>query len=136
MRDELFRYRKRKKVSLDGSIAGAPYNSFRRSRRHVSGMPHRSGSPGYHHGSYTPGNPRGYRPSLNAPSVDWDEYDSYKPAEMHHVPAKNNTRTPHSFGSDNQQVPGLMPVPQDDLTLLNCQLMLSTKMILRFMTLI
>lgn len=74
MRNELFRYRKRKNASLDGSIPGVPYNSFARSRRHVSGMPHRPGFPGYHHDPYMPDNPGGYRPGLNAPAIQAEEY--------------------------------------------------------------
>ena len=74
MREELFKYRKRKKVSLDGSVSGVPYTHFRRSRRHVSGMPHIPGHSGYSHGSYMSGSPREYRPSLNAPSAQSEDY--------------------------------------------------------------
>ena len=74
MREELFKYRKRKKVSLDGSVPGVPYTHFRRSRRHVSGMPHIPGRPGYSNGLYMSGSPREYRPSLNAPSAQSEDY--------------------------------------------------------------
>jgi hypothetical protein len=118
MRDELFRYRKRKNISLDGSLPGIPQNNFTASRRHVSGMPHRSGSPGYHHSQYIPDSPREYRPSLNAPSIDWDEYNTNEQAGMHHVPARNNIQTyPPLPDIDERQIPGLLSVPQDDMTL-------------------
>ena len=116
MRNELFKYRKRKNISLDGSVPGAPYNPLRRSRRYVSGMPYRPGSSGSPHDSYMGNNPREYRPSLNAPSVDWNEYDAYKPAGMHPVRTNKNLHTPNSFDFDGQPIPGRLTVPRDDLT--------------------
>ena len=96
---ELFKYRKRKRISLDGTIAGQtagiyigglhhvrpPYTSFGRSRRHVSGMPYLPGRPGYHHDMYMSGMPRAYHPSLNAPAVQETEYEPYAPFGMPHV---------------------------------------------------
>ena len=73
MRDELFKYRKRKKRSFDGSTPGVPYSSYRRSRRYVSGLPYGPlGSA--HHDLYNWGIPREYHPNLNAPAAQSEEY--------------------------------------------------------------
>jgi hypothetical protein len=64
------------------------------------------------------GNPGEYRPSLNAPSVEWDEYEAYEQAGMSHVPVENNMPVPPQMPDiDNQRIPGLLPVPQDDMPL-------------------
>ena len=92
--NELFRYRKRSKRSLDGSAPGAPYARFRRSLRPVSGMPYvpRQGSP--HHDIYNWGQPRQYHPNIHAPAAQSDEYHTDPDWESHIVP---HSHQPHLF---------------------------------------
>jgi hypothetical protein len=115
MRDELFKYRKRKRRSIDGSVPGAPYVGYSRSRRPVSGVPYQSRGPGYHHDLYMWGSPGEYRPSLNAPAVQETEYDPYEPVNLHHIPRHNNPKLPHD--DIDQGIPIPSSIPEDDLTL-------------------
>ncbi len=117
MRDELFKYRKRRRRSIDGSVPGAPYVGYSRSRRPVSGVPHQSRGPGYHHDLYMWGSPGEYRPSLNAPAVQETEYDPYEPSDLHRIPRPNKPRLPHDMDDTDQDVPIPSSFPQDDLTL-------------------
>ena len=116
MRQGLFKYRKRKKVSLDGSVPGVPYTNYSRSRKHVSGMPYRPGSSGYRHNSYMGAMPQKYRPSLNAPAVRETEYDPYVPSEMPFTPRTGSPRLPHDFSNENHEMPLPFSLPADDLT--------------------
>ena len=117
MRDGLFKYLKRKKVSLDGSVPGVPYTNYSRSRKYVSGMPYRPGSPGYHHDSYMGAMPQEYHPSLNAPAVRETEYDPYEPSEMFFTPRPGNPGLPHDFDNKNHhETPLPFSLPADDLT--------------------
>ena len=113
---ELFKYRKRKQISLGGSVPGVPYAGFARSRRHVSGMPYTPGRPGYHHDIYMSGMPRAYHPSLNASAVQETEYDPYEPMGRPHV--SRSSFQPHHLPRSNQQIPGGISVPDDDLALI------------------
>ena len=115
MRNELFKYRKRKKVSLDGSVPGIPHSSFGRSRRHVSGMPYRPGSSGYNHGSYTGGIPRAYNPRLNSPGVDWGEYNSHESSHTSFARTPPIRTGPSHNLTGN--MPGMLNVPTDDLAM-------------------
>ena len=74
MRDELFKYRKRKSRSIDGSGSGVPYTSYSKSRRHVSGLPYVPRGSGHHHDLYNLDTPSEYDPNLNAPAVQPEEY--------------------------------------------------------------
>jgi len=84
---ELFRYRRRKRASLDGSVPGLPQEHFHKSRRPVSGTPYVPKQRGYHHDLYNWGLPGEYHPNVNAPSVQMDEYDpeweSHRIAHQH-----------------------------------------------------
>ena len=73
LRDELFKYRKRKKGSIDGTVPGVPYQRYRRSTTPALGSRPR-GSGGYHHDDYLDDIPSKYRPNMFSPAVDWDEY--------------------------------------------------------------
>ncbi|MBN2270504.1 MAG: hypothetical protein JXN61_07815 [Sedimentisphaerales bacterium] len=117
MRDELFKYRKRKRKLIDGSVPGAPYVPYRRSRRPVSGLPYVSRGPGYHHDLYMWGNPRDYTPSLNAPAVQETEYDPYEPLDLPRIPRAGNPKLPHDIDDVGQDMPTPSYIPQDDLTL-------------------
>ena len=128
MRNELFKYRKRKKVSLDGSVPGVPHSSFGRSRKHVSGMPYMPGSAGYNHSSYTGSMHREYHPRLNSPGVDWTEYNSH---ESSHI---SFARTPpirtgpsHNFNRNASEMDGMLSIPTDDLPLDELWLMATGK---------
>ena len=115
MRNELFKYRKRKNISLDGSIPGVPYTPLRRSRRHVSGMPYRPSSSNYHHRSYMGNMPREYHPRLNSPGVGWSEYDSHESSHISFARTPPiRTGSSHNF---SRNAPGMLSVPTDDLAL-------------------
>ena len=86
LRDELFKYRKRKKRSINGSMPGVPYSSYRRSRRYVSGLSYVPRGPNHHHNLYNWGVPRKYRPNLNAPAVQSEEYWPNENWESHMIP--------------------------------------------------
>lgn len=122
MRDELFRYRKRRKSSIDGSMPGVPYASYRRSRRYVSGSPYGPRQPAHDHDLYNWGVPREYHPNMNAPSVDWTEYDPYEPFDIGHISKPDNPRPPRGFKNSNQEIPKLPP-SSDDLPLIEQFLM-------------
>ena len=115
MRDELFKYRKRKR-STNGSVPGVPYTDYRKSRHYVSGLPFVPRGPGFHHDLYNWGNPSKYHPNWNAPSVDWTEYDPYEPLDFGHVPMHDNPRSPRGFKNSNLEIPKF-PTSTDDLTL-------------------
>ena len=84
MQNELFKYRKRKKGSIDGSVAGVPYSRYRRmttppfgSSVRVSGVPH---------DLYLDDFPQEYRPSIHSPAVRQNEYiqeDEWEPVAGH-----------------------------------------------------
>lgn len=114
---ELFKYRKRKQISLGGSVPGVPYAGFGRSRRHVSGMPYTPGRPGYHHDLYMSGTPQAYHPSLNAPAVQETEYDPYEPMGRRHV-SRSSFQPRHLPRHNSQHMPNGMSVPDDDLALI------------------
>lgn len=116
MRNELFKYRKRKSRSIDGSVAGAPYVRYSRSRRPVSGLPYGSRGPGYHHDLYMWGSPREYHPNLNAPAVQETEYEPYEPLDLHHIQRAGNPRLPHDVNDVGQDMPFPSCIPEDDLT--------------------
>jgi hypothetical protein len=116
VRDELFKYRKRKKKPIDGSVPGIPYARYRKSRRYVSGLPYVPRGPKNNHNPYNWGIPGGYHPRLNAPSVDWTEYDSYEPLHVGRIPKHNHPRSTHDFDDGSQQMPIPPSLPQDDLT--------------------
>ena len=118
MRDELFKYLKRKKRAIDGSVAGVRYNSYRKSRRHVSGLPYVPRGSSHHHDLYNWGLPREYHPRLNSPSVDWTGYNSHESSQI------SFARTPpirtgpsHNFNRNASEMAGMLSIPSDDLAL-------------------
>jgi len=86
MRDELSKYRRRKRRPMDGSVPGAPYVGYRRSRRYVSGLPYVPRRPSHHHNLYNWGVPREYHPNLNAPAAQSEEYWPNENWESHMLP--------------------------------------------------
>jgi len=84
--NELFRYRRRKRRPLDGSVPGLPQERFHRSRRYVSGMPYIPRQRGAHHDLYNWGLPGEYHPHVRAPAVQIDEYFNAPEWESHHIP--------------------------------------------------
>jgi len=112
LRNELFKYRRRKKV---GSVPGIPHERFHKSRRHVSGMPHIPRRAGYHHDIYNWGTPREYHSNLNAPAVDWTDYDQYDPSGMHHISRPVNPRSLLNLNDNSQETSVTSPLPEDDL---------------------
>lgn len=114
---DLFKYRRRKRASLDGSVPGLAQSRFHKSRRYVSGMPYVPRRAGYQHDIYNWGTPGEYHPSLNAPAVDWTEYDQYEPLGMHHISGPNNPRLPHDLDDNSREMPIPTSLPEDDLAL-------------------
>ncbi len=102
--DELFKSRRRKRSSLDGSVPGLPQERFHKSRRPVSGTPYVPMQGGYHHDLYNWGLPGEYHPSVNAPAVQTDEYD---PDWDSHRIARTHDERP--FGAVPQLEPGEAP---------------------------
>ena len=83
--NELFRYRRRKRRPLDGSVPGLPQERFHRSRRYVSGMPYIPRPRGSHHDLYNWGLPSEYHPNVHAPAVQIDEYFNDPDWESHDI---------------------------------------------------
>ena len=75
LRDILFRYRKRKKHSIDGSVPGMPYQRYRRFTTPHIGSPIRQS--GYQQKDYLGAIPDQYRPNMFSPAVDWTEYQPH-----------------------------------------------------------
>jgi len=117
LRYELTKYRKGKRRPLSGVVPGVPYNSFGRSRRPVSGLPHKPGRPGYHHDLYLWGNPIRYRPNLNAPAVQEIEYDPYEPLGLHRISRAGDSRLPRGLVDSDRDIPIPPSVPEDDSTI-------------------
>jgi len=115
MRNDLFKYRKRKKSSIYGSTPGVPYNSYRKSRRYVSGLPYVPRGPS-HHDLYNWGIPSEYHPKLNSPSVDWTEYNSYDSSQVSfaHTPP---IRTGPFHNGNASEMAGMLNISSDDLAL-------------------
>jgi len=90
--NELFRYRRRKRRPLDGSVPGLPQERFHRSRRYVSGMPYIPRPGGSHHDLYNWGLPSEYHPNVHAPTVQIDEYSNDPDWESHHIPHSHPDR--------------------------------------------
>jgi hypothetical protein len=72
MQDELYKLRKRKKRSIDGSVPGVPYARYRRSTTPSLGSI--CFRPGYRHNDYMKDFPQDYTPNINAPAVRHNEY--------------------------------------------------------------
>ena len=92
MRDELFKYGKRKRRSIDGSVPGVPYADYRRSRRYVSGLPYVPRGPGHHHDLYNWGVPGAYHPNLNAPAAQSEEYLPNENWDSHMISHSTNPK--------------------------------------------
>jgi len=84
--NELFRYRRRKRRPLDGSVPGLPQERFHRTRRYVSGTPYIPRPGGSHHCLYNWGLPSEYHPNVHASAVQIDEYFNDPDWESHHIP--------------------------------------------------
>ena len=95
--NELFRYRRRKRRSLDGSVPGLPQERFHRSRRYVSGIPYIPRPGGSHHDLYNWGLPGEYHPRVHAPAVQLDEYFNDPDWESHDVPLSHQDKLLRPF---------------------------------------
>ena len=116
LNSDLFKYRKRKKISLNGYVPGVSHSSIGLSKKLVSGMPYLPGGGGNHHDIYMGSVPQAYHPSLNAPAVQDTEYEAYEPF-MSHVsrPPLQPRHNPHNTSPN---IAGRISVPDDDLTLI------------------
>jgi len=73
LRDQLFKYRKRKRISIDGSVPGMPHERYLRFTTPGLSRP-RTPTGRYRHDLYMGDNPTTYRPNMFSPAVDWTEY--------------------------------------------------------------
>ena len=109
---ELSKYRKRKRISLDGTIAGQTAGMYIGGLHHVR-LP----------GSRSRGALAGQPQSIYDAKAfyDWPdrEYEQYEPFGMSHVsrPSFQPHHMPHNTGQ-GQEMPGRISVPDDDLTLI------------------
>jgi len=103
LRNELFKYRRRKRGAVDGSIPGLPSERFHKSRRYVSGMPYIPRQGGSHHDLYNWGQPSQYHPNIHAPAAQSDEYVTDPDWDSHHVP---HSHEPHLFRPFPELEPG------------------------------
>ncbi|MFC1603588.1 hypothetical protein ACFL5F_01050, partial [Planctomycetota bacterium] len=108
MRDELYKYRRRKRRPMDGSVPGAPYTGYRKSRRYVSGLPYVPRGPGHHHDLYNWGVPGAYHPNLNAPAAQSEEYWPNENWESHMIPRSTEPRLFRPFPD--------LPAPEEKIT--------------------
>ena len=114
LRNEFFKYRKRKRKSLDGSVPGANYNHFRRPTTRPLGAPYRGGA--YHQKSYLGDLPSEYHPNINAPAVQGFDYEKM---ETWDLPVNGTTldmQRPTSLDL-SEMPPHLFPTAEDDLNL-------------------
>jgi hypothetical protein len=104
--------RSRKGKGFDGSVPGISYNKFRSSLTPPLGS---ANVIGYHHDLYMHGNPREYRPNINAPSIDWNDYETYEPLNANHSLHKGTEVQFHA----REINPGNfdLAIPQDELTI-------------------
>lgn len=112
LKDEFFKYRKSKTKLTDGSVSGVSYNRFRSHLTHPLGSGNGRPSAGYHHDLYMHGNPGEYRPNINAPSVDWTDYETYEPLDVSHIPA--SSRPFHNFNTNSNASTILGIIPEDE----------------------
>ena len=114
LRNESFKYRKRKRKSLDGSVPGANYNHFHRPTTRPLGAPYRGGS--YHQKLYLGDLPSEYHPNINAPAVQGFDYEKM---ETWDLPVNGTTldmQRPTSLDL-SEMPPHLFPTAEDDLNL-------------------
>ena len=113
LRNDSFKYRKRKKRSLDGSIPGAEYNHFRQPTTRPLGSAYRSGA--YHQKLYLGDLPSEYHPHITAPAVQGRDYE---PMRTWDFPVNSTTsaiRGPPSLDL-SEMPPHLFPIVEDDWT--------------------
>jgi hypothetical protein len=81
-------------------------------------MPRTPGPADHHHGSYTANSPRDYRPSFNAPSVNWTKYDLYESPQVSfaHTPPIRTDPSRH-FIASSPELFGMLSIPKEDLAL-------------------
>ena len=73
MRDELYKFRKCKKISIDGSAQGIPYSHYRKQGNPFSSS--FNNGFGYNNREYLQNMPKDYTPNINAPAVRQSQYD-------------------------------------------------------------
>jgi hypothetical protein len=115
LRNEFFKYRKRKQISLDGSVSGVEYGEFHRpSTPSLGSTAVRGGA--YEHRMYMGRHPEEYRPNINAPAVQNFDYET---GESFDIPTINKTPDARRNLSEHlPEIPGnLFLTVRDDLTL-------------------
>ena len=109
LRSELFKYRKRKKLSIDGSVGGISYQRHHRfTTPQLGSRP--SGFRSLHQKDYLGQIPNRYRPNMFSPSTSWTEYQSdhddfthsSKTPQAHHPPDRALSVNPISIASSDE----------------------------------
>jgi hypothetical protein len=86
----MFGHSRKSKRNYDGSVAGVSYNQFRKPTTPSLGSNYRPRS-SYQHDLYMQGMSAEYRPNINAPSVDWNDYETYEPFDKIHIAERDDT---------------------------------------------
>ena len=120
LRNELSRYRRRKKGDSGVRPAEAHFN---KSRRYGSSMPHAPRHAGYHHDLYGWGLAGDYRPSLHAPAVQVEQYDPYVPSQVRRALGPDIERSVHGRNNSTPEMPLPSSFSGDELTLIEQFLM-------------
>lgn len=115
LRNEFFKYRKRKRKSLDGSVPGANYNHFRRPTTRPLGSAYRGGG-SYHQKLYLGDLPSEYHPNINAPAVQGFDYETMEAWDLPVNRTTPDIQRPHSLDL-SEMPPHLFPTAEDDLNL-------------------
>lgn len=115
LRSSLFKYRKGRRASADGSVLGAEYNQLRGSTWPPRGSARTRGG-GYTHQTYLGDLPRKYHPNINAPAAQSFEYATEEPMDFPVSDTRPDLHQPPSL--DSVESPGaLFRVVEDNLSL-------------------
>ena len=114
LRNDFFKYRRRKRKSLDGSVPGVEYNRYRRPTTRPFSSANRGGN--YHQKLYLGDLPSEYHPNINAPAVQNFDYESGEAWELTINAATPDMPRPPSI-DPSEMPPLLFPTAEEDLSL-------------------
>lgn len=122
LKRELFKYRRSKTRSMDGSLSGFIYPGVSKTSYELNGNVNQHS---YEHQMYLREIPSDYRPNLNSPSVDWIGYEVYEPSHEQHPARVVSERA--FLGSNAKLSAEVHIMPQDDMALIEQFLLASGK---------
>jgi hypothetical protein len=96
LKAELYKYRKRKKLSINRKTAGFGYQSFSYARPAGSRRYHRTGRGHSFRNNYLGPLPRTYHPRLNSPNVQTFDYEPEE--NQFYIPSSRNNPSENRFG--------------------------------------